>query len=124
MGITPSSWRKEINIENQPDFSEQDSLLIIAFWLSAIVGLIIAIIIFTIIGIDVALAEDKKYLQTSNIDPKKKVIYGTDSKTEGWLQKSHIDPRKTIQYDSDGEIKGYWQKSYIDPRKTIFIEKD
>lgn len=63
------------------------------------------------------------YLQKSNIDPRKTVVYNKDAKDQGFLQESYLDRRRTTQYDKKGKIKGYWQQDYVDPRKTRFYKK-
>lgn len=63
------------------------------------------------------------YLQKSNIDPRKTVVYDKDAKDQGYLQESYLDRRRTTQYDKKGNIKGYWQQDYVDPRKTRFYKK-
>jgi hypothetical protein len=63
------------------------------------------------------------YLQKSNIDPRKTVVYDKDAKDQGYLQESYLDRRRTTQYDKKGKVKGYWQQDYVDPRKTRFYKK-
>ena len=72
--------------------------------------------------------EEKTYLQTSNLDPRKAVVYdykpnGQDKAT-GYLRKSYLDPRKTVVYDTDGKEQGYFRKSYLDNRKTVYVPKE
>ena len=75
-----------------------------------------------------AWSEEKKYLQTSNLDPRKTVIYDDNpngkDKATGYLRKSYIDPRKTVVYDANGKEKGYFRKSYLDSRKTVYVPKE
>ena len=54
--------------------------------------------------------EEKKYLKTSSLDPRKTVVYdhnpnGQDKAT-GYLRKSYLDPRKTVVYDANGKEQG------------------
>ena len=74
-----------------------------------------------------ARGEEKTYLQTSNLDPRKTVVYdhnpnGQD-RAKGYLRKSNLDPRKTVVYDADGKEQGYFRKSYLDSRKTVYVPK-
>ena len=74
-----------------------------------------------------ARGEEKTYLQTSNLDPRKTVVYdynpnGQD-KAKGYLRKSNLDSRKTVVYDADGKEQGYFRKSYLDNRKTVYVPK-
>ena len=72
-------------------------------------------------------AEEKTYLKTSNLDPRKTVIYernpNEQDRANGYLQKSYLDPRKTVVYDADGQEQGYFRKSYLDSRKTVYVPK-
>jgi len=75
-----------------------------------------------------ARGEEKTYLQTSNLDPQKTVVYdynpnGQD-RANGYLRKSYLDPRKTVVYDADGKEQGYFRKSYLDSRKTVYVPKE
>ena len=70
---------------------------------------------------------EKTYLQTSNLDPRKTVVYdynpdGQDT-AKGYLQKSNLDSRKTVVYDENGKEQGYYRKSYLDSRKTVYVPK-
>ena len=70
---------------------------------------------------------EKTYLQTSNLDSRKKVVYdhnpnGQD-KAKGYLRKSNLDSRKTVVYDENGKEQGYYRKSYLDSRKTVYAPK-
>jgi len=70
---------------------------------------------------------EKTYLQTSNLDPRKTVVYdhnpnGQDS-AKRYLQKSNLDPRKTVVYDAEGKEQGYFRKSCLDSRKTVYVPK-
>ena len=78
--------------------------------------------------VGIACGEEKTYLRTSNLDPRKTVVYdhnpnGQDS-ANGYLRKSYLDPRKTVVYDADGEEQGYLRKSYLDSRKTVYVPKE
>ena len=72
-------------------------------------------------------SEEKKYLQTSNLDPRKTIVYDSNprgqDKANGYLRKSYLDPRKTVVYDADGKEQGYFRKSYLDSRKTVYVPK-
>ena len=74
-----------------------------------------------------ARGEEKKYLKTSSLDPRKTVVYGYNpkgqDKAKGYLRKSYLDPRKTVVYDANGKEQGYFRKSYLDSRKTVYVPK-
>ena len=40
-----------------------------------------------------------------------------------YLQTSNLDPRKTVVYDTDGKEQGYFRKSYLDSRKTVYVPR-
>ena len=92
----------------------------------------VLIIIGFVLGVNclvgAARGEEKTYLQTSNLDPRKTVVYdhnpnGQD-RANGYLRKSYLDPRKTVVYDADGQEQGYFRKSYLDSRKTVYVPKE
>ena len=74
-----------------------------------------------------AYSEEKTYLQTSNLDPRKTFVYESNpngqDKATGYLRQSYLDPRKTVVYDADGKEQGYFRKNYLDSRKTIYVSK-
>ena len=90
--------------------------------------LIITGFVLGVIGlVRTARGEEKTYLQTSNLDPRKTVVYdhnpnGQDS-AKRYLQKSNLDPRKTVVYDAEGKEQGYFRKSCLDSRKTVYVPK-
>jgi len=74
-----------------------------------------------------ARGEEKTYLKTSNLDPRKTVAYDYNPKgqdrAKGYLRKSILDPRKTVVYDANGKEQGYFKKSYLDSRKTVYVPR-
>ena len=40
-----------------------------------------------------------------------------------YLQTINLEPRKTVVYDADGKEQGYFRKSYLDSRKTVYVPK-
>lgn len=77
--------------------------------------------------VETARGGEKTYLQTSNVDPRKTVVYGHNpkgqDKAKGYLRKSILDPRKTVVFDADGKELGYFRKSYLDSRKTVYVPR-
>jgi hypothetical protein len=63
------------------------------------------------------------YLQSSNIDSRKTLIYDKDGKVVGYAKKSYLDSRKTVVYDTNDNVKGYLQQDLLDSRKFRFIKE-
>ena len=90
--------------------------------------IIIGFVLGGMCTVSTARGEEKTYLQTSNLDPRKTVVYdynpNRQDRAKGYLRKSYLDPRKTVVYDADGQEQGYFRKSYLDSRKTVYVPKE